>query len=633
MLVGGGRPEERTRRRLRLPRGVTARRTTALLGVYLLLIGAVGYRLVSVQVLDAERYASLGEKQRERTIELNARRGRIYDRNGDVLATSVDAATVYADPRAYRSRPGPDGLQVPPAGDAAEVAATLAPLLERDADEIERRLRKDAHFVYLARQLDRSLGERIEELALPGVGILTEPKRVYPNGPLSSHVLGFTGIDGDGLSGLEVQYDPLLAGDPGSLVLEQAPGGLSIASAGRQLTPPQPGTDLVLTVDREIQHVAETAAAAAVERHDAAGASVIVMDVGTGEILAMANAPSFDPNDLRTTDDALRRNRAVTDMFEPGSVQKAVTAAAVLEEGVAGPDTVYDVADTLQVGRKTFSDDHRHPTQPMTVAEIIEQSSNVGTIKLAHGLGADRLARYLDAFGYGEALGVGFPGESAGSFPPVDQWSNTSLPTIAIGYGVAVTLLQATSVYATIANDGVAVQPRMVRGTVAEDGRLTPSPPAATHRVIGAETARQLRRMLGLVVDGERGTGSRAAIPGYDVAGKTGTARKPLTDARGYSNDYIGSFVGFAPVDDPRLVVAVMIDDPSPIYGGLTAAPVFEEVMSFALSHRRVPPTRPHEARAIPAPEPEPLPVDATPAGDGGTAGDEEQAAAAPPTG
>ncbi len=602
MLVGGGRAQQGTRGRLRLPRGTTGRRAAGLLAVYLLLIAGVGYRLVTVQVLEAERYASLGEQQRTRTIELHAQRGRIYDRNGDVLATSVDAATVYADPRAYRPRPGRDGLQVPPAGDAGHVAATLAPLLEMAAEEIERRLRKDAHFVYLARQIDRSLGERIEGMGLPGVGILTEPTRVYPNGPLSSHVLGFTGIDGEGLSGLEVQYDSLLSGDPGSLVLEQAPGGLSIASAGRQLTPPDPGTDLVLTVDREIQHVAEAAVAAAVERHEAAGASVIVMDVGTGEILAMANAPTFDPNDLQDADGDVRRNRAVTDMFEPGSVQKAVTAAAVLEEGVAAPDTVFTVADRRQVGRKTFSDDHRHPTVPMTVSDIIEQSSNVGTIQLAQQLGSERLASYLEAFGYGEPLGVDFPGEAAGSYLPVDQWSNTSLPTIAIGYGVAVTLLQATSVYATIANDGVAVQPRMVRGTVGGDGRLTPSAPAASHEVISAPTARQLRQMLSLVVEGDSGTGSRAAIPGYDVGGKTGTARKPLTDARGYSSDYIGSFVGFAPVDEPELVVAVTVDDPIPIYGGLTAAPVFQEVMSFALSHRRVPPTRPHEAQAQPAP-------------------------------
>lgn len=612
LLVGGSRQGD-GRSRLRLPRTGVARRTVGLLVVYLLLIGGVGYRLVSVQAVNADRYAALGEQQRARTIDLPARRGRMYDRNGDVLATSVDAATVYADPRAFRGRTGPEGRWIPPAGDATQVAAALSPLVGVDAAELEARLTKDAHFVYVARQLPRETGDRIADLGLPGVGILTEPSRVYPNGVLSSQVLGFTGIDGDGLSGLEIQYESLLSGQPGSLVLELAPGGLSIPSAGRQLTPPDPGTDLVLTVDREIQHVAERAATAAVERHQAAGASVLVMDVDSGEVLAMANAPTIDANDPAAGEPTSRRNRAVTDMFEPGSVQKALTAAAALEEGIATPDTVYTVADTLQVGHKTFSDDHRHPTEPMTVAEIIEQSSNVGTIQLAQDVGPDRLASYLEAFGYGEPLGVGFPGEAAGSVLPRDQWSNTSLPTIAIGYGVAVTLLQAASVYGTIANDGVAVQPRLVRGTVGEDGRLTPTAPAATRRVVSERTAQQLRDMLALVVDGERGTGGRAGVPGYDVAGKTGTARKPLENARGYSSDYMGSFVGFAPVEEPELVVAVTVDDPTPIYGGLTAAPVFQEVMSFALGHRRVPPTRPHEAQAVPAPAPEPTaaPTDA----------------------
>jgi cell division protein FtsI (penicillin-binding protein 3) len=585
-------PRHRRGRRLRRPGEPGARRITLLLAVYLLVFAAVGSRLVTVQVVRAEEYAALGQQQRARTVDLPARRGRMYDRDGDVLATSVDAATIYADPRAYRPEKRKDGV-LPPAGDADRVARTLAPLLGAEPAELEQRLRRDRHFVYLARQVDHDIGRRIAELGLPGIGVLTEPKRVYPGGPLAGQVLGFTGTDGEGLAGLELQYDGLLGGEPGRLVLERAPGGLAIPTGHRELAPPTAGTDLVLTLDREIQHVAEARTAATVEAHDAVGASVVVLEVGTGDVLAMASTPDFDPNRFEGSDAAARRNRAVTDVFEPGSVQKAVTAAAAVEEGIAGPDTTYTVADRLKVGWKTFSDAHRHPTEEYTLGRIVEESSNVGTILLAQQLGDQRLARYLERFGYGQRLGVGFPGEAAGAVLPVDQWSDTSLPTIAIGQGVAVTLLQAAHVYATLAGDGVATQPRLVRGTVGEDGRLTPTSPPATHRVITADTARKVRDMLTAVVSGERGTGARAAVPGYTVAGKTGTARKPREGARGYSGEYIASFVGFAPADDPRLVVAVMVDEPTPIFGGWVAAPLFAEVMSFALAHRRVPPTDP----------------------------------------
>jgi cell division protein FtsI (penicillin-binding protein 3) len=564
-----------------------------MLAIYTVVILAVAGKLVQVQVVRAEEYAERGVAQRARSIELPARRGRLYDREGQVLATSVDAATVYADPRAFRPGETPDGLPVPPAADPRAVAQALAPLLGRDVADIEPLLTRDAHFVYLARQLDRSVGAQVNELGLPGIGVLTEPRRVYPAGQLAGQVVGFTDIDGVGLHGLEFQHDGVLRGRPGQLVLERAPGGLDIASGVRELAPPLAGADLVLTIDREIQHVAERAALEAVERFSAVGASVVVMDAATGDVLAMASAPGFDPGDRGEVDPANLRNRAVTDVFEPGSVQKAITAAAALEEGVVTPDTVMTVADSIRVGNKTFTDSHRHPTVEMTFTEVMEESSNVGTIMVAQQLGEERLADYLARFGYGQRLGVGFPGESPGLIMPVDQWWSTSLPTIAIGQGVATTLLQTASFYATLANDGIATQPRILRGTVGEDGRLTPAEPGATRRVVSETTARQVREMLATVVVGESGTGKRAAVPGYTVAGKTGTARKPLVDGRGYSGQYIASFVGMAPAEDPQLVVAVMVDEPFPIYGGVVAAPVFSEVMQFSLLQRRVQPTHP----------------------------------------
>lgn len=597
--LGGARPR---------PRNLSPPRVVATLVVYLLVFIAVGYRLVTVQVVRASEYATLGQQQRARTIDLHARRGRIYDRDGDILATSVDAATIYADPRAYRPTVR-NGVTVPPAADARQVAGRIAAVLGIKTASIEARLRKDAHFVYVARQVDRALGERIDDLRLPGIGVLTEPARVHPAGPLAAQVLGFTGVDGEGLAGLELQYDHLLAGKPGKLALERAPGGLSIASADRELVPPTAGTDIVLSLDREIQHITERAAAAALQRTRAKGATVVVLEVETGEVAAMASVPGFDPNHPERSDAARQRNRAVTDMFEPGSVQKAVTAAAALEEGLVAPDTVHSVGRTIRVGSKTFSEAHGRATKPMTLRQIIEESSNVGTIRMALQIGEERLERYLTAFGYGRPLGLGFPGESSGSFPRLEDWSATSLPTIAIGQGVAVTLLQAAHVYATLANDGIAVQPRLVRGTVGDDGHLVPLSAPATRRVVSSETARQTREMLIEVVSGERGTGKLAAVPGYAVGGKTGTARKPLEGARGYSGEYVASFVGIAPIEAPRFVVAVMLDEPTPIYGGVVAAPVFSEVMSFALAHRRIPPTDPAGAGlARPPSSPEPMP-------------------------
>jgi cell division protein FtsI (penicillin-binding protein 3) len=583
----GGRGRTPTRLR-RTGHEVGVRRIRWLLLIYGLLFMVAFGGLVNIQIINAPDYADRSVRQRARTVELVATRGRVYDREGDVLATSVQSATIYADPRAYRPTETPAGTPVPPAGSAAAVAAELAPIVGLDVATLTERLERDAHFVYVARQLDWEVGQQIRELDLPGIGFLTEPRRVYPAGGLAGQVVGFTGIDGEGLQGLESQYDQILRGRPGMLAFEQAPGGLGIASGARELVPPDPGTDLVLTLDREIQHAAERAAADAVAEFNAVGASVVVLEVGTGEMLAMASAPTYDPNRRTESDHANWRNRAVTDIFEPGSTQKALTVAAAIEEGLVTGTTSMTVENGIRIGGKTFTDAYSHPTETWTVTEIMERSSNVGTIKIAQELGAERLDAYLRDFGYGRPTGVGFPGEGGGLLMPTADWWATSLPTIAIGQGVAVTLVQLANSYATLANDGVAVQPRIVRGTVGDDGRLTPAAAPTVREVISADAARQVRQMLEEAVAGEHGTGARAAVPGYSVAGKTGTARKPNEGARGYSSEYIATFVGFAPVDDPQLVVAVMVDEPRPFYGGLVAAPVFSEVMQAALTARRI---------------------------------------------
>ncbi len=569
---------------------VGVRRIRWLLVVYGLVLALVFAQLVNIQVVNADDYADRSVRQRERTITLPAARGRIYDRDGDVLATSVEGATIYADPRAYRATETPDGTPVPAAADATDVATALAPVLGRDAADLAERLGQDTHFVYLGRQLDWEVGEQVQAMDLPGVAVLREPKRVYPGSALAAQVVGFTGIDGDGLQGMESQYDGILRGSSGTLLLERAPGGLDITTGIRELQPSTVGTDLVLTLDRDVQHAAELAASSAIEEFSATAATVVVLEVATGDVLAMASSPGFDPNARVSDDQDAWRNRAITDMFEPGSTQKALTVAAAIEEGLVSPTTTMDVADRIKVGSSVFSDASPHDANIWSVGDIMERSSNVGTIQIAQQLGDERLDAYLRAFGYGSVTGSGFPGEASGMLMPHDDWWSTSLPTIAIGYGVAVTLMQLASSYATLANDGLAVQPRVVRGTVDSDGRLEPVRRGDPRQVVSPTTAQQVQGLLERVVSGEHGTGALAAVPGYTVAGKTGTARKPAADG-GYSDTYVATFAGFAPAHDPQVVVAVMVDEPNPTYyGGVVAAPVFREVMEAALIARRVAP-------------------------------------------
>lgn len=570
---------------------LSRRRIRGAFAIFVLVTGLAIAQLVDIQVLSAAEHTERGVRQRNRTIELTASRGRIYDRDGDVLATSVTSATLYADPRSFVPEVRPDGRTVPAAGDAVRVARTLAPLLDRDADWIEERLLRDAHFVYLARQVDLRLGEEVMALGLPGIGMLTEPKRVYPGGSLAAQVIGFTGIDGDPLQGLEARHDDLLRGTAGTLHFERAIGGLSIAPGTREVAPPVPGRDLVLTLDRDIQFAAERVASEVVAAHGADAATVVVLEVGTGEVLGMASAPTFDPSDLRTEEQARWRNRAVTDLFEPGSVQKPLALAAALESGAITPATTFEVPDRYRIAGSTFSDVSKHGIETWTASEILARSSNVGTIMIAQRTGQEVLREQLLSFGLGAPTGLRFPGEVGGHVPAPDQWWATTLPTVSIGYGTSSTLLQVANAYAALANGGVLVEPMLVRGTVGADGTLEASAPPAERRVVSEVTAAQVVDMLGQAMEGEGATGSRARIPGYRIGGKTGTAIK-VSASGGYADgEYVSTFVGVAPLDDPRLVVAVMVDAPKGVYyGGLVAAPAFREVMHASLLARRIVP-------------------------------------------
>jgi cell division protein FtsI (penicillin-binding protein 3) len=565
-----------------------AHRLVALLAAFLVALSGILTRLVFLQVKDASAYQELARVQRVRRVTLPPTRGTIFDRTGQELAMSLPAKGVFADPLLVR--------------DPVATARTVAEILDLPAKDVERRLRGTGRFVYLARGVGPARARELQARRLPGIGLLDESHRQYPARDLASHVVGFVGVDGFGLAGVELQYEPLLAGRAGHSVVESGPQGILIPQGANEGVQPVPGDDVVLTLDEDIQFQAQRALAEAVRANHANGGTVIVMDPGTGEILAMADRPSFDPNSFGVADPDHLRNRSVTDVYEPGSVNKVVTAAAALEESVLRPNERLIVADRYRLYTKVFRDAHPHPPTAMTLGDIIAYSSNIGTIEVAERLGKDRLYRYLRRFGLTERTEVGFPGESPGILPPPEEWSGSSMGTIPIGQGIAVTPLQMAAVFATIANDGVWVQPRLVRGTIGRDGRFVSAPPSIQREVVSPWTARQVTRMLASAV--EVGTGQQAQIPGFWVAGKTGTARKPLKDTAGYSDQYVASFIGFVPAARPALLVAAVLDEPDTVFGGVAAAPLFRQVARFALARLRVAPARrlPIPPHAIPRP-------------------------------
>jgi cell division protein FtsI (penicillin-binding protein 3) len=548
--------------------------------VLTLALTGIVVRLGFLQVRDASAFEALAAQQRLRAIDLPAGRGSILDRDGDQLAMSLDAADVYADPTLVR--------------DPEEVARRLAPLLGRKPADIVAELRpRDRSFVYLARQVDTDVADRIRRMGLEGVGFLDDTKRYYPNGAMAPQVLGFVGVDGTGLAGLEYQYQRELAGRAGRRVVEIDPDGHLIPQGVNRDVPPVPGEDIVTTIDREIQYRVQLALAEAVRRNHARGGTVIVMDPHTGDILAMATTPSFDPEHFGHYPTARLQNPAIVSVYEPGSVNKIVTASAAVQEHVIPLDERMSVPDHIALSPENcpecvFHDAHAHPVEPMTIADIIAQSSNVGTIKLAQRLGETRMAEYLARFGLGQPTGVGFPGEQEGLLPPVGDWTAASMGTIPVGQGVAVTPLQMISVFAAVANHGVWIQPRLVRGMVDGDGTFHPAPPARSHRAVSERTADVVTRILAYAVDA--GTGTRAQIPGYWVAGKTGTAQIPKAHGSGYTDQYIASFIGFTPASNPQLVIAAIIDRPVTEYGALAAAPLFREIGRYALARLRIAP-------------------------------------------
>ncbi len=566
-----------------------AGRLVALFAGMVLAFGAISVRLAVLQVSQARELQDRAFDQRVRTIDLPAQRGQILDRNGARLALSTPATDVYADPR----------LVVDPWG----TATRLSPVIDVPVPRLVDAMTSEGTFVYLARHLDLAPSERIEQMALPGIGLLPTSKRSYPAGPLASQVLGFVGTDGVGLTGLELAYQDALAGTPGELTHELGLSGQSIVGGIDEERAPIAGSSLVTTIDRDLQYHAQTALEDAVKAQGARGGTVVVMDPHTGEILAMVSYPWFDPNAFEDAPAGTYRNRAVTDAYEPGSTNKVITAAAAIQEQAIPPGMRLIVPWTMPVGDYVIHDSHPHGPMPMTLGDIVAESSNIGAVKVADRLGSAALATYLARFGLGHATGVGFPGESNGIMLPLDDWTDTNLATMAYGQGIAATPLQMVSVYSTIANDGRWVQPKLVRGTIDPEGSFEQARTQASRRVVSSATAQMVTRMLAYAV--EDGTGTNAQIPGYQVAGKTGTARIPADDGSGYlEGQYIASFIGYLPAGDPKVVIAAILDRPAAVYGGLAAAPLFRHVALAAITRLGITPV-----------EPVPLPPHALPVG------------------
>jgi cell division protein FtsI (penicillin-binding protein 3) len=495
---------------------------------------------------------------------------------------------VYADPR----------YVVDPWG----TANRLAPLLGETVGELAVDLASDATFVYLARQVEVDVADRIADLELPGIGFLDSTARVYPAGSLASQVLGFVGLDGEGLNGLELQFEDVLAGEPGERTQEIGPGGQPIVSGVDVSRPPVAGASIETTIDRQLQYQTQVALEEAVLRQGARGGTAIVMDPRTGEILAMASYPWFDPNAFVDSPPRTYRSRAMTDAFEPGSTNKVITAAAAIQEQALPLDERLTVPWTLDVDEYTIHDSHPHPPLRLMLGDVIAQSSNIGAVLVARRVGSPVMAEYLSRFGLGRTTGSGFPGESSGIVMPLQEWSAANLATMAYGQGIAATPLQMISVFATIANDGRWVQPRLVRATVDPDGTRHEVPVEDPRRVVSAETAEMVSRMLAYAV--EHGTGASAQVEGYQVAGKTGTARIPDPDGGYLVGEYIASFIGYLPAADPQVVVAVILDRPAQGYGGLAAAPLFQRVARAAISRLGIEPAAelPLPPHALPVP-------------------------------
>lgn len=530
------------------------------------------YRLFCLQVVRPEKHVELAKRQHNIKISLPPKRGYILDAKGNELATSLKVPSVYAVSRLIY--------------DKEKMARELSAILDMSYSDVLKKLRKNRSFVWIDRNISEEAAQKIKAMKNVNINILHENRRFYPHGSLASHILGFCDIDNKGLEGIEVTYDKYLSGRKGYRVTQRDARGRRLIAKEEEYVPPVHGYNIKLTIDQYLQHIVEKELDAAYTKWNAKSGVALVMDCHSGKILAIANRPTFDLNKYYEANVSSRRNRAITDCYEPGSVFKIVTAAAALEEGL------YDLDDTIfcENGEYRFRpgrilhDTHEYGELDFT--SVVTKSSNIGTVKMAEKLGENRLYHYIRKFGFGELSGVDLPGEISGLFRPTEQWSKISISSIPMGQEVAVTPLQLVAAISAIANGGNLITPFVVQGVYDAKGvPIEEHFPMVRHALMSEDVAEKMRVILQKTVD--EGTGRRAAIEGIPVAGKTGTAQKSRKDGRGYApGEYMSSFLGFVPADDPMLSIIVMLDTPRPsYYGGTVSAPAFKRIAEQALNY------------------------------------------------
>jgi cell division protein FtsI (penicillin-binding protein 3) len=557
-------PTRRPRRGPGLPpTRLVEKRIGLLFAMFLMLLALAALRATWLGTVRSGSLSARAVSQQVQNVDDPAQRGTIYDRNGVELAVSEDSTTVFANP-----------LQIK---DPVKVAGRLASLMGMNEDDLLRKLSdRSTGFVYLRRKMDPTAGERVAKLKIPGIGTTTEPKRVYPQGYLASQVLGLVGTDNDGLSGLEYSQDESLRGQDGERRLVKDALGKTVSVVETERS--KAGENLHLTLDARIQERTEAVLAEVGQTYTPQGATAVVMDPRSGEILALANWPRVDANNIEGAPAYARQNRAIQANYEPGSTFKAFTVSGAMEEHLVQPGTTLSVSPTITVADRTVGEAHEGGGGIKSVAQILKESSNVGSVMIGLKLGAKRFDKWVRRFGFGRPTGVDLPGEEGGIVLRPEHYSGSSMGNMPIGQGIAVTPMQMATAYTAIANHGVMRQPYVVKGD---------QPPPK--RVLTRRTAEQVSHMLEGVL-GPGGTAQEAQVEGYTLAGKTGTAEKAIKG--GYSKtDFIASFIGFAPATNPRLLVAVMVDTPrGDIYGGTVAAPAFERIMEFALPYLKIPP-------------------------------------------
>lgn len=562
-----------------VPQTVIKRRLVILLLFSLLISFALMGRVFWIQIVKGEDLKGRALDQWTRDVPIEPKRGTIYDRNNNPLAISATVDTVMASPQDI--------------ADVEKTAALLATALDMEKDDLEKLLKeakeKKRGAIYLKRKITEEQSEAVRQLDLKGIYFTKENKRFYPERNLCSHILGFTGIDSQGLDGIELIYDKYLKGNPGRIVSETDALSRKLPFGVDKYIPPEDGVNLVITVDKVIQHIAERELEKALAEHDALRGTVIAMDVRTGEILALTNKPDYDPNNFGKFPQKLWRNSAISDVYEPGSTFKVITASAALEEGVVGlNDTFFDPGFIMVSGVRIgcwYSGGHGS----QTFIQIVENSCNPGFVEVGMKLGKERFMKYIKGFGFGETTGIDLPGESKGIFDPAGV-GPVELATISFGHGISVTPIQLITSLCTVANDGKLVQPHIAKALVDKDGKVVHEfPKESLRQVISYDTAQEMKKILESVVT--NGTGGRGKIEGYKVGGKTGTAEKYVP------GKYTVSYMGFAPVDDPKLAILVVIDEPmrGPIYGSTIAGPVFQKLMADSLTYLGIEPNLPPE--------------------------------------